>query len=127
MTLAAAGLHELDDKLSRSLTISEKLARAREYDRFGSRGGQLAAHHCSSARPARLAHGFLVSTHHNEDGSLDIRRVDMGGPRCAATTREESTLVTIPDCTRPCFILNYDLRRGVLVVAWGGTHMQYVI
>ncbi|KZV72832.1 hypothetical protein PENSPDRAFT_683402 [Peniophora sp. CONT] len=113
--LVATGLREVDDEQTRALTISERLARVREYDLVGSRGGQLVVSSHNPKLHSRLMRGYWVANKLNDDGSMSIYRTDLGGPRCGAGLRGEwHVLVTIPEC-ESCLVLDYDPERGLLV------------
>ncbi|VDC07574.1 unnamed protein product [Peniophora sp. CBMAI 1063] len=108
-TLATSGLRETNDGQYGSLTVSEKLARVREYGRVGSRGGQLVLYGRMSNLSSKLSYGYWITQTRAEDGSLTVSRVNMGGPRCRDLSPQEQLLSSIPG-PRPerCALFHYD-------------------
>ncbi|VDB89350.1 unnamed protein product [Peniophora sp. CBMAI 1063] len=116
--LGATGLRERNGEYDRTLALTDKLAQVREYDRVGSRGGQLAIHSRTPVVPAVFKSGtWLTFKYDDDDGGCSIMRRYLGGPRCAAVSEHADTLVTISDF-RSRTVLDYDSERGLLVVAY---------
>ncbi|VDB84900.1 unnamed protein product [Peniophora sp. CBMAI 1063] len=108
-TLAANGLREVGEEQYESLSVSEKLARVREYERVGSRGGQLVLYDRISKLPSRRSYGYWITQTRADDGSLTISRVKVGGPRNGDLSPRELLLASIPG-PRPtrCAVCYYD-------------------
>ena len=113
--LAATGLKPTEDSTDSALSTSEKLARLQEYDRAGSRGGQLVLCSPMQGDIAQVSDGYWFEVQRKSDDVMHVVLHDLGGPRSSPSSEELPSVPLPKSQSNPKCMVDPD-RRTVVVI-----------